>query len=96
MIEPIPDLMALDAWDDFAVGPAPNRTKEELVRLNALTTAWLEAREAEKALESAQKYAIETATYFARMEALDEIERAKKPSKRGRAGKEKIKEVCTV
>ena len=96
LYEPIRELKNLDLLEDMVFCPPPDQTKEEEARLNAITTAWFQARDAEKALEEAQKRVIETAKHLARLDAIDEMERAKKTSNRRRAATAKDKEVCTA
>jgi len=96
MYEPIRELKNLDELEDMVFVPYYNFTKEELARRNALTSAHIQARRAEKALEAAQKHVIETAAHYARLCAIDEMESAKKTSRRRRAATVKAKEVCTA
>ena len=93
MNEPVLDFEALD---DLVVGPPPKQTKEELARLNTITSAWFKTRRAVKALEAAEKHANEMATHLARLIAIDEMEKAKKKARRRRAATTKTKEVCTA
>ena len=70
---------------EMEVIPRSSFTQDELARMDAITVAWFKARDAERALEAAQKHAIETAANLARLGAINEIECAQKPSKRRRA-----------
>ena len=96
MYEPILELKNLDELEDMIFVPSSSFTKEELARRNALTSACIQARHAERALEAAQKDAIESAAHYARLCAIDEMENAKRTSRRRRAATMKNKEVCTV
>ena len=83
MNEPIPNREVLDDVD-FEVIPRSHFTKKELERMDALTVAAFKANRAERALEAAQKNALEATAEYTRLRVLDEIAYAQKEAKRNR------------
>ena len=59
-------------------------SKEERERMDALTVAAFKANRAERALEAAQKNALEATAEYTRLRVLDEIAYAQKEAKRNR------------